>query len=295
MPAIFYTLSNKFKIIFFIIFIQFLFSASALASDSTDQIIDTYDKNDLASKPPFKGGFINFGYWKNVLSAQKNNKLSEADRAQASLDLYKYLISHLNIQTSDKILEVGCGLGFGCKYLNETNKFSELTCIDITPRQIERARILHKDLINQIIKFEVGSADNIKQPANSLDKIYSVEAAQYFPSMKNFASEAFRVLKPGGTLAIVAHYSTSEIGYENTKKLLPTVAHNIDKMIPINQVRDVFVKSGFKEIKFEPIGQNVFKGFDMWISQVEDEPWAHNIYKLYLNGDIDYYLIVLQK
>jgi cyclopropane fatty-acyl-phospholipid synthase-like methyltransferase len=113
--------------------------------------------------------------------------------------------------------------------------------------------------------------------------------------MSKFASEAYRLLKPGGLLVLTAHFSTNDRGYEATKKSLPTVAQNIDRMIPIKDVRNAFTTAGFTEIKTESIGQHVFKGFDHWISQVEDASWAHNIYRLYMEGHIDYYVLVLQK
>lgn len=280
----------------------FLFMSNAFSKDVNDlqqtrqKIIETYGANDLSSKAPFQGGYINFGYWKDI-SVNDHQQLSKQDRVNASLALYRHIFNYLNIKDNDRIIEAGCGLGYGCKYMVENYNPSEITCVDVTPEQIQRAKITHKNVIKKFksLAFLNASADEIKRPSNSYDKIYSVEAAQYFPSMEKFAQEAHRLLKPQGMLVITAHFSTSPQGYEAAKKLLPTVEQNIDRMIPIEEVRSAFRKAGFNELKLESIGQFVFKGFDHWISQVEDAPWAHNIYKLYQQGNIDYYVLVLQK
>jgi cyclopropane fatty-acyl-phospholipid synthase-like methyltransferase len=256
-------------------------------------ILETYGSNNLAEQPPFQGGYINFGYWKGIFDSNKSY-ITIDDRIKASFALYKLIIDNLNIESKDRVLEVGCGLGYGCKYVAENYHISNLTCIDITPQQIERAKTIHKQLSNNI-NFEVSSADSTNKPSGSYSKIYSVEAAQYFPSMSNFAKEAFRLLEPNGRLVLTAHFSTNQKGYEATKRLLPTVAQDIDRMIPISEVRQAFKEAGFHELKIESIGQYVFQAFDQWISQVEDAPWAQNIYKLYLDGHIDYYVLVLQK
>jgi len=285
----------------FILTISSISSASARSKhtsksetqDIATGILATYGESDLSKKPAFQGGYINFGYWKNI---HKNVPFSNADRAVASFELYKLAIDQLNIMPNDRILEVGCGLGYGCKYVASLYNPATSTCIDIIPQQIERAKIIHKDLVNSTsVQFEVAAADNTNLLDGSYSKIYSVEAAQYFPSMPKFADEVFRLLEPKGLLVITAHFSSNEKGYSETKKLLPTVAAGIDRMIPIEQVRSAVTNKGFKELKFESIGKYVFKNFDQWISQVNDEPWAHNIFKLYQDGHIDYYLIVLQK
>ena len=264
---------------------------------SKEQILHTYETNNLAEKPPFQGGYINFGYWKNIKThVNKHNKISQEQRVQASLDLYKLVFNHLDINKNDNILEVGSGLGYGCKHLSENYVFNKLVCIDFTPEHINKAKEIHKNPSPLTsVQFKIADAEYLTTLNERFDKIYSVEAAQYFTSMDQFANEAFLNLNSQGKLILVAHFSTNDQGYEEAKKLLPTVANNVDRMIPVAQVREAFAKAGFEEIKFEPIGEFVFEGFDNWISQVEDKPWAHNIYKLYTQGHINYYLLELKK
>lgn len=56
-------------------------------------------------------------------------------------------------------------------------------------------------------------------------------------------------------------------------------------------------KVGFKNIKIESIGKNVWHGFDKWISQQSEfkNTWNRNWYKAYQNNLIDYYEITAEK
>lgn len=272
----------------------FLFlSCSLFANEKA--VLETYGVKKLDQMPSFKGGYINFGCWEGI-NLQK--KLSESDRVRASEQLYKLVFSELAMaQEGMKVLEVGCGLGNGCALLAQKMPTAKIFGVDITPMQIERARSRHSSglKVGKNIDFKVGKASNTGFKDQFFDQIYSVEAAQYFPSMLHFAQEAYRILRPGGKLVVTAHFSTSNEGYEKVKQLLPTVAEGVDLIIPIEEVRAAFKQAGFRESKFYPIGNKVFKGFDKWISQVPDAPWARNIYKSYRNNFINYYVIALER
>ncbi|MBP9792166.1 MAG: methyltransferase domain-containing protein [Rickettsiales bacterium] len=264
--------------------------------DNYQEVIKTYGNDNLADKPPFQGGYINFGYWKNI-PTEDNSKISQNERVQASFNLYKLIIDKLNIQQSDNVLEVGCGQGYGSAYVATEYKPHKINGIDISPYQIERAKHLHSSILEQYhgLEFQTSPADALKKPNNYYDKIYSVEAAQYFPSMNNFAKEMHRILKTDGVIVFTTLFSTDVNGYGAAKKLLPTVEQNIDRLIPVNDVRQAFINNGFIEIETERIGQHVFKGFDLWISQVEDAPWGRNFYKLYKSKNINYYVLSFKK
>src|SRR5438067_1553403 len=98
-------------------------------------VSEIYGSQDLAAHPFFRGGYINFGYWKN-LSIREN--ISPEDRIEASAALYKYLFSLMELSPGESALEVGCGQGMGCALLLETVGVKKVLGIDITPEQISR-------------------------------------------------------------------------------------------------------------------------------------------------------------
>lgn len=287
---------RKFKVIIFWMFLNTIDYSVFAYADDYQEIIKTYGEDNLADKPPFQGGYINFGYWKNI-PIKGGYKLTKYDRIKASFDLYKLIMDRLHIQQGHNILEIGCGHGYGGAYVATEYKPNNITCIDVSPYQIKRANHLHRSVVehNKNLEFQVSSADAIKKPNNYYDAIYSVEAAQYFPSMSHFAKEAHRILKSNGIITITTIFSTDKEGYNAAKKLLPTVQQDVDRLIPIDQVKQAFIDNGFKEIEVKTIGQDVFQGFDLWLSQVEDVPWGRNFYKLYQDQYIDYYILTFKK
>jgi cyclopropane fatty-acyl-phospholipid synthase-like methyltransferase len=76
----------------------------------------------------------------------------------------------------------------------------------------------------------------------TFSKIFSVEAAQYFPSMDDFAKEAYRILKKSGKLIITAHFATTKENHTKLAELLPSVKEEIDLIPPIDSVKKSFKK-----------------------------------------------------
>jgi cyclopropane fatty-acyl-phospholipid synthase-like methyltransferase len=287
-----------FLLLYTILFLNIYPSYSAAIQDtSLQQIQDTYGKIDLGSKPAFQGGYINFGYWKAIQNVNNNKILTPEDRINSSKHLYEKIVKIVNPKKNETILEVGCGRGNGCVQLMETYRPQKLFCIDVTPEQISRAKHIHSKAIQNYpdLSFAVGSAYSFAYPNATIDKIYSVEVAQYFEHMDKFAHEAWRLLKPGGKLVLTAHFATSKEGHEETKKLLPTVKQGVDRMLPISEVEKAFIDNGFKLIKLKKIGNHVFYGHDKWSRQVSDAPWVKDILHLYKSGYIDYYILYLEK
>lgn len=273
-------------------------TSAVQAQESSPQtlLLETYGKNDLATKPAFQGGYINFGYWKGLWP--KKGAISLEERIKASEALYDLIIEHLHVTSNDTVLEVGSGRGYGCAKVMSGFKPKKVTGIDITPEQIERSRAIHQKAMqdsSSSLEFINASSSTLPFADESYSKIYSVEAAQCFPSMDAFAEEAWRILKPGGRLVITAHFAVNAQGYETLKELIPTVAQDVDRIIPINDVRAAFKNAGFREVSFDDIGEHVFEGWHQWRLQVGDVQWADHVSSSHTNKQMSYYVLVLEK
>ncbi len=287
---------KKKHILFTFLLTTISFAVSMEEPFSQNLLFQTYGTDDLATKPAFQGGYINFGYWENIWPKQGEITLEE--RIKASEALYDLIIDKLEINAQDKILEVGAGRGNGCVKIVEEIKPRLVTGVDITPQQTQRSKDIHQNVIQKYhpcLEFITASSSSLPFSDNSYSKIYSVEAAQCFPSIDKFAKEAWRVLQSRGKLVITAHFATDQRGYEELKKLIPTVEQGVDRLIPIQSVRLAFKQAGFKEIHFEDIGEHVFEGQHQWISQVEDVPWGKNLLETYKKSYMSYYVIALEK
>jgi microcystin synthetase protein McyJ len=74
--------------------------------------------------------------------------------------------------------------------------------LNVTEKQVERAKERVKARgADDRIDLRLGSATEVPFPDGSFDKITALECAHHFDSREKFFHEAFRVLRPGGTLA----------------------------------------------------------------------------------------------
>lgn len=105
----------------------------------------------------------------------------------------RYLIRALPHQ--GRLLDIGCGTGlFIEKYLKTGGTAVGL---DISSRMVERAR----DRLDTC-SFAVGNGETLPFRDNSFDGISSLLVFSYVQNPEQMLSEAYRVLRPGGAIAI---------------------------------------------------------------------------------------------
>lgn len=122
---------------------------------------------------------------------QRYSRTHNWDRGHALLGL----VEQLHAQT---VLEVGSGTGFWLNLLHTL--VPNLYGLDYSLGMIEQAQGQPAPL-----KLLRGSALQLPYHGNTFDLVYCVDAIHHFRAHKDFISEAFRVLKPGGALAVIGH------------------------------------------------------------------------------------------
>ena len=253
-----------------------------------------YDELDCAELPMFSGGFVNFGFWKNINYIDNINKKI---RKQSSIDLYKEAAKYLNIQPSDILMEVGCGRGNGIPIIWSKYKPSKIIGIDASEAQINRAQSINSLLVNKrVLSFYECFAENIEVENETIDKVISIEALQNFYSVEKFASELNRILKRDGKALIATVFATSNQTAEQINNLKEKNMKRNDNLISVSKIYESFSEKF--DITSISIGKNVFKGYYNLLSQlnlIDKSLWSSNFYPAYLQGWIDYYFILLEK
>jgi microcystin synthetase protein McyJ len=156
-----------------------------MGDDVIDYLNDGYANE---SKPLW----LNLGYWKQARTYPK--------ACEAMVEL---LGKRAGLKSSDQILDVGVGFAEQAFVVLDRFNVSHITGIDITPVHVEkgRERVTQRGLENQI-DIRLGSATAMNFPEGRFDKILALECAFHFDTRDCFLREAFRVLKPGGTIAL---------------------------------------------------------------------------------------------
>lgn len=144
------------------------------------------------------GRHVHWGYWEQPESAV----LTTADFAQAAENLSKQVCTAGNIDNDLSVLDVGCGFGGTVAHINEHYTGMKLVGLNLDERQLIRARERVFPVADNTIQFQQGNACALPYPDESYDVVLAVECIFHFPDREQFFKEAWRVLKPGGYLAL---------------------------------------------------------------------------------------------
>ena len=144
------------------------------------------------------GRHVHWGYWEQPELAA----LTTADFEQAAENLSRQVCLAGNIENGLSVLDVGCGFGGTVAHINEHYTGMKLVGLNLDERQLVRARERVLPLADNTVQFQQGNACALPYPDESYDVVLAVECIFHFPDREQFFKEAWRVLKPGGYLAL---------------------------------------------------------------------------------------------
>jgi len=224
---------------------------TALGDDVIDFMAEGYVDD---SKPRW----LNIGYWKAART------YPEACAAMVEL-----LGTRAGLQPTDEVLDVGVGFAEQDFVLVDRFQLAHVTGIDITPVHVEkgRERIARRGLADQI-DIRLGSATAMEFADQSFDKVLALECAFNFDTRADFLREAFRVLKPGGTIAL-----TDMLPYPGSKTgPMKTLARRYAHIPEVNfydreEYPQHLIAAGFDDVSVESIRSDVYPGMAKYARQ----------------------------
>lgn len=116
---------------------------------------------------------------------------------------YDTLIAQAELFDGARVLEIGCGTGNLTYRAHRAQPGAIVTGVDPDPRALERARRKMRNV--NAVRLERGYAQEIGHPDGAFDRVLSSMMLHHLDRDAKAAavSEAFRVLRPGGSVHIV--------------------------------------------------------------------------------------------
>lgn len=107
-----------------------------------------------------------------------------------------------NVDSSKRVLDVGSGVGGTARCL--AREFGcHVTGIDLTDDYCRAAAMLSARIgLAELVDYRQGDATDLPFPNHSFDIVWTEHVAMNIPDKARLYREMYRVLKPGGTLAI---------------------------------------------------------------------------------------------
>jgi SAM-dependent methyltransferase len=157
-------------------------------------------------------------------------------------------LSHISIGQDDTILDVGCGGGRTVSKLAAVATQGRVYGVDYSKESVAVANRTNRQWIDMArVEIREGSVSRLPFSEDVFDLVTAVETHFWWPDLPADMREVLRVLKPGGTLIIIAEV------YRGAKTMTAKIA---EKYLPlsgmtllsVDEHRELFANAGYLDV-----------------------------------------------
>ena len=156
-----------------------------------------------------------------------------------------------SLKPGETVVDLGSGGGFDCflaaKQVGETGR---VIGVDMTPDMLSRARMNAEKMKTTNVEFRLGEIENLPVADNTADIIMSNCVINLSPDKLKVYREAFRILKPGGRLAIADIVATAPLP-PDIQQNLALVSACIGGAATIEDTKAMLLEAGFGDISIK--------------------------------------------
>jgi ubiquinone/menaquinone biosynthesis C-methylase UbiE len=146
----------------------------------------------------------------------KTLELRAAEPAQRAIR--ESYFADIPFPSQARILELGCGTGPVARHLIEVPTVAEVIGIDPSPQLLEHAQRLGNGIPG--LSFQQGDARQLPFRDDRFDVVVGHTVFSHIPEPEGALAEAYRVLKPGGWLAVFdADFTTASVALADSDPL----------------------------------------------------------------------------
>jgi SAM-dependent methyltransferase len=156
------------------------------------------------------------------------------------------------LRAGDTVLDLGSGAGFDCFLAaKRVGSKGRVIGVDMTPEMVTKARANARRVGAANVEFRLGEIEHLPVPDATVDVILSNCVINLSPDKAAVFRDAFRVLKPGGRLAISDVVAVRAMPRELAESV-EALTGCVSGSATIEVLRALLSEAGFDTVKIEP-------------------------------------------
>jgi SAM-dependent methyltransferase len=162
-------------------------------------------------------------------------------------------ITLASLESGQTVLDLGSGAGIDCFFAaKKVGETGHVIGVDMTPEMIERATSSARRMDLKNVEFRQGYLEDLPVDANRVDVIISNCVINLSPDKARVFAEAFRVLKPGGKLAVSDIVTDGPLP-QSIKQSLSAWAGCVAGAVEASEYIGMMERVGFTNVSVTPV------------------------------------------
>jgi arsenite methyltransferase len=200
-------------------------------------------------------------------------------------------ITLASLKPGQTVLDLGSGAGLDCFFAaRKVGEAGKVIGVDMTPEMLERARSSAKRMNITNVEFRHGFIEDLPVESNTVDVIISNCVINLSPDKSRVFAETFRVLKPGGKLAVSDIVTDGPLP-DAVKQSLSAWAGCVAGAVEASEYIGMMEAVGFTNVSVTPVffdQETVDSALDEMKLDVKDYP-RDDVYKAVYSAKITAY------